>query len=404
MSGKQIGILVGVGVFLLLLLTFSGKIFQTNQTGHFQVKQAAISGDVTVRTRPGVYFQNFGTIYDYKNVATVGFGRVKGEGSADIEPIRVIFNDGSLADVSGLVRVTLPMDIDKIKQLKIEYSDGFEHFIRSGIVPIVENAVKLSANLRSAQDAYTTLALFQQAVEDQLVNGVYLTKSDVKTITRATGDTEQIKVTEIVYDEETGKAKRISNRFAEIGCSVNQCVVDLPDFDDKVKSMIAQRKDEAMKTELAKQEAIRAKQDTITEKEKGIARVAKAKADKEVEKIKEITDALKEKEVGILKAQKQFEMAKLDKLKAKEEAEARLIQERAKAESNRLLVNAGLTPQQKAEWKFKTDVGVAAELAKIKFPGMMVIGGNSGNGSTLNPFDAVGLKTFIEINESMSNK
>jgi len=109
--------LVFLGIGFIVLLFCLGSIVETNNEGYFQVKQAALSGDMSVRLSPGLYFQNFGTIWTYKRVATVGFGEQKGEGSADIPAIPVIFNDGSKANISGLVRVRLPDNQDDILSL-----------------------------------------------------------------------------------------------------------------------------------------------------------------------------------------------------------------------------------------------------------------------------------------------
>ncbi len=340
MYKKFIGAAIVVGA--LILITFGGSIVETNTAGNFQVKQAAMTGDMSVRFAPGMYLQMFGDIKDYKNVATVGFGRQQGEGSANIDAINVIFNDGSKASISGLVRVKLPMTEKEVIALKKEYSGGFDHFIRAGIVPIVTNAVKLSANLRSAQDAYTTLAIFQQAVEDQLKNGPYLTQSDTVEIIKSTGDKERQKVTVIVYDKKTGLPLRLNNRFAELGCDVTEAIIDVPDFDKKVEEMISKRKDEAMKTELSKQSALRARQDAITTAEQGKADVAKANATALVLKKKATVQAQQEKEVAELAAEKLFKVAEFAAKEALEEAKRVKAVGMAKAAANQALVRAGL--------------------------------------------------------------
>ncbi len=380
-------IAVVFGLIVVGLVAMMSSIIETNEAGYFQVKQAIITGDLTTRISSGTYLQNFGDITTYKNVATVGIGTEQGEGSADIPAVSVIFNDGSKATISGFLRVRLPSTQEGAVQLKKEYAGGYDHFIRAGIVPIVKNAIKLSANLRSAQDAYTTLALFQQAVEDQLKNGMYITKSDVIKTTRSTGDVEEHRVTVLVYGKD-GQPLRNSNRLQELGCEVLECVIDVPEFDAKVQEMIAARKDEAMKTELAKQSAIRAKQDAITAEEQGKANVAKAKYEKEVEKVKEVTDA-----------QKRFEVAQFNAKEALEAKKATIAKGQAEAEANRLKVAAGLSPQEKAEWHYKTQVGVAAELAKVNVPGIVISGGNGGG---VSPLDAVGIKFLMEINEKMA--
>ena len=389
MKNKKI-FAIAFAVLGIIFVALLGSVFETNEAGYFQVKQAALSGNMTVRFNAGTYGQWFGSITEYKNVTTCGIGNHKGDGSADIEAVDVIFNDGSKAKISGLIRVKLPTSVTGAINLKREYSEGYDHFIRSGIVPIVNNAIKLSANLRSAQDAYTTLALFQQAVEDQLKNGIYVTKSDKISKTTSTGDIEEQRVTVLVYGAD-GQPLRTPNRLQQLGCEVLECVIDVPQFDAKVEEMIAKRKDEAMKTELAKQEAIRAKQDAITAEQQGLANVAKAKYEQEVVKVSAVTVA-----------QKEFEVAALAAKKEEENKKATIFKGQAEAEANRLKVAAGLSPQEAAEWKYKTAVGVAGELAKVNVPSIVVGGGDGKSG--VSPMDAIGVNMLLDIMSKLDKK
>ena len=139
MKSKKI-FAIAFGLLAVLILVFSFSIFETNKAGYFQVKQAFITGKMTVKLTAGTYFQWFGDISTYKNVATVGIGEShRGDGSADIDAVSVIFNDGSKATISGLIRVKLPSTPESAIHLKNEYASGFDHFIRSGVVPIVNN-------------------------------------------------------------------------------------------------------------------------------------------------------------------------------------------------------------------------------------------------------------------------
>ena len=53
----------------------------------------------------------------------------------------------------------------------------------------------------------------------------------------------------------------------------------------------------------------------------------------------------------------------------------------------------------------KTRIGVAAELAKTKFPDNMIIsGGGAGNGQGSNPFDAIGMNSLYDLSQKMSGK
>ena len=77
---------------------------------------------------------------------------------------------------------------------------------------------------------------------------------------------------------------------------------------------------------------------------------------------------------------------------------------KAAAEGDRLKVQAGLTPLERAKIDKETAIGVAAELAKVKFPSSMVIVGGSGSGpgGKVNPFEAVGLESFYNLSKKMS--
>ncbi|MEX0362566.1 MAG: hypothetical protein AB3N10_16440, partial [Allomuricauda sp.] len=51
----------------------------------------------------------------------------------------------------------------------------------------------------------------------------------------------------------------------------------------------------------------------------------------------------------------------------------------AEAYQNAKLVNAGLTPQERAEWDYKTSVGVARELKELRLPEIFIEGSDSKN-------------------------
>ena len=113
----------------------------------------------------------------------------------------------------------------------------------------------------------------------------------------------------------------------------------------------------------------------------------------EVEKIKEVTEA-----------QKQYEVAVLNAKQAEEEKKKTILEGQAEAEANRLKVAAGLSPQEAAEWKYKTTVGVAAELAKANagafVPSILINGGDKGQNAS--PLDAIGINMFLDIQERIN--
>ena len=90
-------------------------------------------------------------------------------------------------------------------------------------------------------------------------------------------------------------------------------------------------------------------------------------------------------------------MARLAAEKAEFEKKKVIAEGQAQAEANRLKVAAGLTPQERAEWDYKTTVGVAQALANSKVswvPEIMICGKDGGSNTAM---DAVGLNMLMEV-------
>ena len=160
-------------------------------------------------------------------------------------------------------------------------------------------------------------------------------------------------------------------------------------YDEATQSQIDAQKAANLSVITAKTQAAKAIQDAITAEEQGKAKAAKAKWAQEEIKATAVTKAEQEREVSRLAAEK----AEFDKKKI-------IAEGQAEAEANRLKVAAGLTPQERAEWDYKTAVGVAEALANSKVrwvPEVMM-----GNGGNSNAMDAVGLNMMMDIVNKMN--
>ena len=238
---------------------------------------------------------------------------------------------------------------------------------------------------------------------DQIQNGLYKTKDKQREILDPSTGKMVKKIFKTVLKDKNGIPLYRKSALADTGILLSNFEIKSFVYSKTVKAQIAGQQKLYMSIATAKAEAAKAQQDKIKEKAQGEAREAKAEADANVIKKTAVVEAQRQKEVAELEAQKKYEVAKFAAKAALEEAKRVRAVGMAKAAANRALVSAGLTPLQKAEIDKETKIGVAAELAKVVFPRMMVIGG-SGKGGALNPFDAVGLKSFIEINDKMSVK
>lgn len=355
MSIGFIAVGISTGVFGM------NQIIETNQAINYQVKQAAITGDLSVRSDSGMYMQNFGSITTYRKADDVR-----------IENVLVRFRDGSTASVTGTVKYRLPVSEDSRLKLHTEmssYGNVKDVLVRSAI----EGTMKQTANLFGAEEVYSTRrSEFIQLFRDQLVDGIYKTRVGKG-------------INEVVRTDHGTPVVAKPSVLTEYGFEVVNIEINDIDFDNKTDALIASRKDAEQQETLARAEAERAKQDAITAEERGKASVAKAKY-----------DALVVKEKAVIEAQKQTAIEMEKTLQALEEAKQIEANGVAEAARQKALVEAGLSPREQAEFDRDTAIGVAEALSKVKFPTVMSFGGGEGN-SPNNPMEAVGIKFMMDI-------
>ncbi len=375
-----------------VLFGASQYLFETNKSGFYQIKQAFISGTMSVRSAPGMYSRFFGDITTYPVSDMYYFSKSDMEGGSgeEFDPILVRFNDGGTAEISGSIRFNLPKQESLQLELHRDYKSA--QAVKDDLIrQIVMESLKQSAAIIKAEESYSTRrSEFTSLAEEQIKKGLFETVSEERKIIDVDGNEFIERTVKVKYDDNGEPVIRKESPFVTYNINVTTFVIKDIDFDDTIDALIAKKKEAEQQKVVAEANAERAKQDAITAEEQGKARIAEAKADEEVEKIKAVTSADKDREVAVLNLEK-----------AKAEAEAVLVRQRAEAESARLLVEAGLTPLEKANIDKETAIGVAAEIAKIDFPEMMIFGG--GEGSPVNPFDAVGLESFLRISKRVSN-
>ena len=376
-----------IGIFgiicAVVLGICSAQLFETNTFGNYQVKQAAVTGDITVKNDAGLYWQGFGSITTYPVSEDVDF---------ETENLEVRFNDGSVAKVKGTVKFRLPSNPEKQKELHRDYAT-YENVERDLIIRNVGEALSNTATFMVAEDSYAAgRAVFSDLAMQQLKEGIFKTSTKTVDVIDTDGTKFKKKEIRIVYDAEGKPEIQKESTLKYYGIEVVQFVVNDFKYDEKIEDLIARKKDAEQNKVVAMANAEKAKQDAITAEEQGKARVAEAKAKAEVEKI-----------TAVVEAQKKAEVAKLEAEQAKYEAQKIAEKGKAEAEVAKQKVIAGLTPLEKATIEKETQIGVAAELAKVKFPETMVISGGNGISGGANPFDAVGLKALYDLSKQMSN-
>lgn len=412
-------------VVLILLGVFATKLVGYKQSTELLVKQSPF-GTLSCVDGQGIYFKGFASIYKYDLAKSFYFNssteKVDGygwEGDEDDEDdISVTLSRNANADISGYLMYELPTDCDKLIELhKNQRSDkGIKHnLVRNAVL----SAVRKTAPLFTAEEAKVTkIAEFRRLAEDQLVEGEYLTTIEVlkekagedevdstgKVVKKA--EVQEYRVTKLKLDKDGHRIITKKSPITQYGIVVKQLEIQNVKLDPKAQQQLDIVKEREMQRVANATAAETAKQKAITAKAEGDARIAEAKATQEVQKMTEVTMAEKEKAVAILNAEREKEVARLEALKAIEVAKKIKAEKEAEAQANRALVAAGLTPQERAEWEYKTKVGVAEALAKSSHPLVpeIMMTGDGKNGGAGTAMDAVGLNMLMDLTTKLSNK
>lgn len=378
--------------------------FEDTDRSKNYVCQMPFTGEYKVWTNGGLQKQLWGNVYEYNKTYQINFTDLaKNEGGYvaitdnGTPAASLTFNDKGRGYLVGSLRAILPTRDSLMMKIQRDFGSA-DQFIISLVQPTLYKTVQacgpMMTSLESVAEKRTDLTNY---LTDQLNNGLYKTVVVKDTVINdITGEKEVISRAEIVEDIHAPKGyarQEKESAFAQYGVTVD--VVSITDikYDAATQRQIDSQKEANLAVITSKTEAIRAQQKAIQIAEEGKAATEKARWEQEQIKIVEVTKAEQAREVSRLAAEK----AEFDKKKI-------IAEGQAEAEANRLKVAAGLTPQEAAEWKYKTTVGVAEALAKSEqswVPKVMMTG-TSGSG---NAMDAVGLNMLMQVVEKMnSNK
>lgn len=379
------------GVTLLIIQAFMFYV----RPGH-QYYVVAPTGHKTVLTESGYKMimpfsriQEWQKILDVKTV--VGEESTEGiEGVMGQIPIRFI--DQVTAGVRISCRFQLPAD--PIAFMKI--AEDFRHplnLVNNTLIPTVREQVINTGYMYKAQDYISgSAADFRVTLDEQLKSGGYsIERTEFKdTVYNEISDTQtsrSIREITTAYNvkkrvNSAGVPVRVEHDITKNKIIVAQVIVDQVVLEDKFKLRLEEQRDISAqkRIEIQKSETAKSAQQRIVaegERDKAAERVEQEK--NQVKILIAIETKVKEEESN---RQLAIIALKTDRLKA----QAIKVTADAEAYKNRKLVVAGLTPQERAEYDLKTDIGVAKALAGptgLQLPSTYFSGGGqSGKGSS----------------------
>lgn len=386
--GKKTVILLLIVGATLLFFNYANP-FAINDAGERQVVQT-ISGQLSVRFEPGLYWAGpFSKVTTYPNNVTVQVGpESKKSDEADYwePPHTATFSEGDQAEAGHTVKWDLPNSAPIMIELHTTYN-SIHNLMKTTLLQYQKETMNYSTQRMSSEAHYSGgQSQLKDFFQDQLRNGQVLLITETKTQKLENG-TEKTYIEVRERKDENGNILRTESDIQKYELLASFSSIDYIKYDERIYEKLKAKIDAAADEATAKQEFITAQQEALTAAEKGKKKLAETEAEQQALKLEAVIQAEKAKDV----AEQQALEAKFIADKIEQEG-------RAEAAKNQALVKAGLTPQEKAEWEFKTKVGIATELAKVNVPSIVI----SGEGKGADPLSAVGIKYLMDINDKLS--
>ena len=174
-TGNQRLLSVVLCAAFVVVLIFSGKLFEDVEADEIVINQVPVTGTLEFWTTPGMKFQVFGDIQTFDKSFQIWFSNKEDQGGSKDESIKIMFNDAGEATLSGSARLLMPTNSDKLKMIKMDFGN-FQNLIHELIRPTLAKVVFSTGPLMSSYEAYAVkkndLIRF---IEDQLRYGIYKT-------------------------------------------------------------------------------------------------------------------------------------------------------------------------------------------------------------------------------------
>lgn len=365
-------------VALIVLSISSFGLFEYMDASEYMVIQSPLSGDLAWHTGGGgMKWQGFGKVTKFHRSAQYEFEMPADEASVG-NAVKIRFNDGGEAHISGSVRYELAPDevlLTKLYQ-KFRTQDGVENSL---VRPIVHRSVYMSGPLMSSAESFSKRRndLISYIV-DQAQHGVYRTVStEEKTIDELSGESKTVTRVDRVTDPKApeGFARQEISPSAEFGLKFFNLSISRMPYNERVEKQIEAQQNATMAIQTAIAEAKKAQQKTITVEEEGKASAAAAKWEQETIRAKEVTRAEQERDVAVLTKEK------AEYLKA-----AAILEGQGEAEKRRLIMSADGALEKKLETYKDVNALWANAFQQFAANGgrmvpEIVMGGSAGNAS-----------------------
>ena len=417
-----------IAFIIILAVMISVNPFVKGNPTQIIVAQPMFGSELSCIEGGGWHWKGLAQVYRYNLVGDFYFNsdttiidgkEWNGDMKSDEDDIHVRFAKKAEGDIRGHVQYFLPRDCEHMKLIhQDQKSDVFlkHNLIRNKVMDAVNNA----ALLFNAADVIETQKVeYRDMIKTYLNVGQYRTYTE--TVYDKLGEDEVDSTGKIIKKADVQKYEVMRLKLDSIGNPIVSMKSDLItygikvgtpeiiniDLDTMSQNRIKAIRDKEMTNITNAASAETAKQTAITKEAEGRAKIAEAKAEQEVIKIREVTQAQKEKEVAILNAEREKEVARLNALKAQEDAKRIKAEGEAEAAANRAKVVAGFTPQQKLDGEIQMNKDKWDAISRIQVPivphnNISLNGNGGGKGSPSYGIDMLGSAKALETLEGIT--
>lgn len=335
------------------------NIVENLDASHVMIVQSPASGNLTCHVEPGVKGQWFGKVTKYPRRSQLWFSDAEGQGEDKEKdsPIKIRFNDGGHADISGSIAWEMPLACQSLILIHKKYGspEALEHQL---LRTIVEKSIYMTGPLLSSKESYAEKRNeLLRFIDDQISNGVYRTETtSVKEPDPMTGVMRTVNYVKLM--EREGKFMREDvSPLREFDIRTFNLSIRGVKYDATVETQIQSQQKAIMQVQTAMADAKMAEQAAITAEKNGEAEAAKAKWTQEVIKAQKVTEA-----------QQKLEVARLETSAAEQEKAKQVLLGQGESERRRLVMAADGALEKKLDAYVKVNELYAAALKDMKQP------------------------------------
>ncbi len=315
------GVVLGIGISFFVL---EGAL-ATNEANTIMVVQLPILGTLNWYTTPGTQLSYWGRVTKYPKREQFWFSSKNDQGENKDESLKIRFNDGAQATISGSISWEMPMDIEHLNKIHAKYGSP-DAVARQLVRTVLEKAVYTAGPLMSSTESYAERKNELLAdIQEQINLGVFETETiPQKVKDPMSGQDKTVNIVRVRL--ENGKPKHaVDSPLKEFGISTYNLSMNDIHYPAEVEKQIALQQQAIVGVSIAIAEAKKAEQAAITAAKQGEAEAAKAKWAQEVEKATAVTSAEKKRDVSALDVETATNEKRAAILRGEGEAAARKL-------------------------------------------------------------------------------